>query len=82
LIQPLADRLLVRRLDQPPCRIMLTDREPYRVFRVVAVGPQVTEVSPGELVVLPGVASTEPDHEIPEGQFIREADIGWKLRGR
>lgn len=74
----MGDRLLVKRLDGPPRNIVLTDADPYRFFKVIAVGPKVEEVKVGEVVALPGIASTDPDHIISEGQFIREGDIGFK----
>ncbi len=80
MIQPMHDRLLVSRLDGPPKSIILTNAEPYRYFKVIAIGPKVREVRPRDVVALPGVASEEPDHVIDEGQFIREADVGFIIR--
>lgn len=79
MIQPMHDRLLVSRLAEPPKAILLIGREPYRYFKVLAIGPKVKEVQPGEIVALPGIASAEPDHEIEQAQFIREGDIGFKV---
>lgn len=80
MIEPLHDRLLVKRLPEPPSLIHLTDADAYRYFKVIAVGPKVREVKAGQVVALPGVASSEPDHIIAEGQFIREGDIGFTVR--
>lgn len=80
MIQPMHDRLLVKRLNAPPRQIVLTDAEPYRYFEVLAVGPKVIGVQVGDIAALPGVASEEPDHIIEEGQFIREADIGFTIQ--
>ncbi len=91
-IQPLHDRVLVQRLPRPNARIILTDAEKYRKFKVLAVGPgkwvefsdgerhfQKTQVKPGDIVVLPGIAANEPDREDGEQLFVREGDIGWKV---
>jgi len=80
MIQPLQDRLLVELLPDPPRAITLTDAEKYRYFKVVATGPKVYEVKRGDIVALPGVGSTDPDHVIPEGQFVREGDVGFIIR--
>ena len=80
MIQPMHDRLLVSRMPEPPKSIVITDAELYRYFKVVSIGPKVREVKVNDTVALPGVASAEPDHIIEEGQFIREADIGFIYR--
>ena len=80
MIQPMHDRLLVSRMPEPPKNIVLTDAEPFRYFKVISIGPKVREVRPHDIVALPGVASAEPDHITDEGQFIREADIGFIVR--
>ena len=79
-VQPMHDRLLVSRMPEPPKSIVITDADLYRYFKVIAIGPKVREVKPHDVVALPGVASAEPDHIIEEGQFIREADIGFIYR--
>lgn len=76
--QPMADRVLVERLKPKQSLIILTDAEKHRKYKVLAIGPKVTDVQRGDIVVLPGIASNEPDHEDGETILIQEADIGWK----
>lgn len=80
MIEPTQDRILAERLPEPPRRIILTDAEAFRYFKVIAVGPKVREVKAGQTIALPGVASDYPDHIIEQGQFIREADIGFIIQ--
>lgn len=92
MIQPLQDRIVVECIPEPEGTIVLTDAPPYRKFKVIAVGPgkwdeeegkrRPMESKPGDIVVLPGVAVTDPDHQIGKQLFVREADIGWKVHER
>lgn len=47
---------------------------------MIAVGPKVKECKVGDVVVLPGVAASEPDHVIDGDIFVREGDVGWIVR--
>lgn len=74
------DRLLVKRLTEPPRTVTITDRDAYRYFKVIAIGPKVDPfIRVGDVVGLPGIASKNPDLEIEEGQFIQYEDIGFKV---
>ena len=75
-IQPLHDRIVIERLPAPERLIILTDAEKERKFKVIAVGPKCKEVKPGQIVILPGVASDEPDYEAGSQIFAREGDVG------
>lgn len=75
--QPMQDRLIIESLPAPERLVTLTDADPYRKFRVIAVGPKCKEVKAGEVVVLPGVAVTNPDYEQGKRLFVREGDVGW-----
>jgi chaperonin GroES len=89
MMQPLADRVLLQRIAPKPQRIILTDAEPSRKFKVLAVGPgkwdedndcrSTLDVKAGDVVVLPGIAANEPDWEAEQQILVREADIGWKI---
>jgi len=78
-IEPMGSRVLIERLPEPPHLIYLTDREKYRKFKVLAVGPKAKEVKVGDIVVLPGIAANEPDHDTGDAMLVMEADIGWKI---
>jgi hypothetical protein len=79
VVQPMKNRLLVERIPEPDKLIILTDIQTVRWARVLAVGPKVTEVNVGEIVMLPGVAASEPDFEIGDKLFVQEGDVGFKL---
>ena len=90
-IQPLHDRVLLERLPRPNSLITLTDAEKYRKFKVLKTGPgkwieegderyfYPVEVKPGDIVVLPGIASDGPDDEKGTQIWVTEGDIGWKV---
>lgn len=82
--KPLDDRLLVRRLEEKPMLILLTDREPNQMAEVLAVGPgawteagyrRPLEVKVGDVVLIPGAANRFPDWQDGEQLLIREGDI-------
>jgi chaperonin GroES len=84
-IQPMLDRVLVRRNDEPDTSILLTDRKKYQICKVLAVGPGAwrdgvfckTAVKAGDNVLIPGYGGQNPDHEFEDGSFlIQEGDIG------
>lgn len=85
MIQPLSNRVLVERIKPRPKLIILTDEDPHKYARVVAVGPgkvnpktlrlTPTCVKPGEVVMIPGIALTVPDHEDGEEFWVTEDDI-------
>jgi chaperonin GroES len=86
-LRPLGNRITVQRIVPRQGLITLTDAEPYRKFKVIAVGPGKRDedgylipldVKPGDIVVLPGIAANEPDHEEGKLLFVTEDDIGWK----
>ena len=78
-LEPLKNRLQVERIPTPERLIVLTDVETVRWARVLAVGKEVTEVSVGDVVMLPGIAAAEPDFEEGDRIFVTEDDIGAKL---
>lgn len=55
---------------------MLTDADPSRKFKVLAVGPKCEEIEPGDVVMLPGVASEQPDWDEQQEIMVTEDDIG------
>jgi hypothetical protein len=78
----MGDRLILERIAPKEALIVLTDAEPGRRFRVIAIGPKVQfDIQVGDIVFLPGVASNEPDHVIGAQIFVREEDLGCKLLG-
>lgn len=76
--QPLHDRLLVRRIPEPPQLIYIPDiaRENSKRAEVLAMGKKVRDVQIGDIVLLPGVASKYPDWEQSDLMLIQVADIG------
>lgn len=77
LIQPTGSRVLVRRKESPSS-IIITDAEKWRYVEVLAVGPNVTEVKPGQVVSMPGVGSNEPDWVFDDGTLlVQENDFGF-----
>ena len=79
MIQPLHDRVLLERIKDKPGRIILTDPDPIRKAKVVAIGPDVYDLEVGDIVVLPGIAADQPDHEQGKQILVQMADIGCKL---
>jgi co-chaperonin GroES (HSP10) len=77
--QPLHDRVLVERIPPKPGFIVLTDIQTIRWAQVVAVGPQVEGVVPGDIVMLPGIAAEEPDFVMGQQILVQEGDIGCKV---
>lgn len=78
-VKPMKDRLYVKRIPPPEKLILLTDVQTIRWAKVLAVGPQVKECKPGDIVMLPGIAAEEPDLEYEGGIFIMEGDVGLKV---
>lgn len=83
LLQPLHDRVLVKRLPEPELsvrrfKIWIPDiaRENTKFAEVLAVGEKVTGVKVGDKVLVPGIASKLPDWEDQEIMLIQEGDIG------
>ena len=84
VLEPLDDRVLVRRIPQQRL-ITLSDAEPERYCEVIACGPgkklrhgiRPMSVRPGMVVYLPGVAALEPDHAVGQDILVREDDIGF-----
>ena len=89
-MQPTEDRILLQRIQEPERLVILTDAEPSRKFKVLAVGPgkwdeefgerRPLDVKAGDIVVLPGIAANEPDWEAEQKILVREGDIGWKIQ--
>jgi co-chaperonin GroES (HSP10) len=87
--KPLDDRIIVRRLEEKPTIILLTDREPNQMAEVLAVGPgawdyevgyrRALEVKIGDVVLIPGAANRFPDWQEGEQLLIREADVAGVL---
>ena len=79
MIEPRHDRLVVTRVPEPPAVIHLTDAPASRRFKVIAVGPDVYDVSPGDTVLLPGIAAEQPDFADGKEALIQVGDIGCKI---
>lgn len=79
-IQPLHDRILVLRIQEEPrsSLIWIPDiaQENTKRAKVLAVGNEVKGVNPGDIVLLPGIASKHPDWEQSDIMLVQEADIG------
>jgi co-chaperonin GroES (HSP10) len=86
-LEPLHDRIVLEKIPEPDGLIILTDKPPTRKFKVLAVGPGKwrdgefcrTDIRPGDVVILPGVAVTHPDYETKRYILAQEADIGAKI---
>lgn len=74
--KPTADRVILERIKGKQGLVLLTDAELVREFRVIAIGPKVTEVKAGQIVVLPGVAAEEPDRKLGGYIIVTQDDIG------
>ena len=83
--EPLHDRLVLEKLEEPISSIItLNDEPPTRKFKVLKVGPgkwvdgyfEKTVLKPGDVVILPGVAVTHPDYETKQYLLAQESDIG------
>jgi co-chaperonin GroES (HSP10) len=79
----------LERIPPPKRLIELTDPDPLRKFKVVAIGPGVwredsngrwfepTTLKPGQVVILPGSAAEQPDMEMGKDRIlVMENDIG------
>ena len=78
-IKPINDRVLVKRLsEQHKSIIFIPDvaRDNSTRAEVIAVGPKVHGVKPGDVVLVPGAASRYPDWEREDYMSIQVADIG------
>ena len=73
---PTADRVLLERIKQKQGLVVLTDADLVREFKVIAIGPKVTDVKVGQLVVLPGIAAEEPDRKLGGYIIVSQQDIG------
>jgi chaperonin GroES len=83
-LQPLDDRVLVRRLEVKKSLIVLTDEDPGQLAEVLAAGPgrmgnngkrRPLAVKPGDVVLIPGAANQFPDWSAGERILIQEGDI-------
>lgn len=85
MIQPMHDRLLVKREYEKPKGLILAPDIAAKFdqyVRVLAIGPKVREVKVGDILALPGCALNEPDKIMPDGTiFVREEDGGFVIRG-
>lgn len=79
MIQPRGERILVERLPHPKSVIVLTDAEPSRKFKVLAIGPEVYDLEAGDVVLLPGIAAEEPDYEEGKQFLVHMNDVGCKV---
>lgn len=86
-LQPLGNRVLLKRIPVPPT-IFITDAEESRVCLVLAVGPGKIskdgylvpcDVQAGDIVNLPGIASTNPDFAVGDELLVTEDDIGFHI---
>jgi len=85
MIEPLHDRVLVKRIEEPyKGRIQLICHEKSRFAKVLAVGPgrwidgefARTACKPGDVVLLPGIAAKFPDWEERDTILVQEQDVG------
>lgn len=79
MLKPLRDRVVVKPQIRTLSEILhIANKEPFNEGTIVAVGPKVTEVKPGEFVKYGnGDYLNWPTHEIDGEvyQVIQEADI-------
>lgn len=80
-ILPMKDRMLVQPVPDAPRRIVLTDRVTARKALVIAIGPDVSECSVGDVVILPGIAAEDPDWRKENVMLIEEGDVGGIISG-
>jgi len=80
-MQPIKDRVLVKRLGPPVEKdgsIWIPDiaQENTKYAQVIAAGPKAYGVKAGDEVILPGIANKYPDWEQSDFMMIQLADIG------
>lgn len=86
-IEPMHDRVLVERLDEPQTGLIIIPDAYKKVAvkcKVLAVGPgrwedgvfTKTAVKPGDVVLVPGCGNTHPDWQKGQQIIIQSADIG------
>ena len=79
-IIPRNDRVLLERIPTlKRGHILLTDVQTLRFARVVAIGKDVYDIQPGDIVLLPGIAAEIPDFEESQQILVQMADIGAKV---
>ena len=81
-LQPLHDRILVRRMaETQQSLLVLPDvaKEESKIGEVVAAGPKAYGVKAGDVVLLPGVAAKYPDWDQCDMILVRIADVGGVL---
>jgi hypothetical protein len=78
-LRPMKDRVLVQRIPTPDRLVVLTDVQTVRWGKVVRIGPKVTEVKPGDIIMLPGIAAEQPDFIEDDLILVEEGDIGFKV---
>lgn len=80
-ILPMKDRMLVQPVPDAPKLIILTDRVTARKALVLAIGPSVSEVKVGDVVLLPGIAAEDPDWQKENVMLVEEGDVGGIVAG-
>lgn len=87
-LEPLHDRVLVKRIPEPESKSLILIPEAYQkksmLAKVLSVGPGAwrdgyfckTAVKPGDTVLLPGFGGQNPDWEGEQELLIQEGDIG------
>ena len=78
-LKPLNDRLLVKRLPEERKSILwIPDiaAKNSQTAEVVAVGPKVYGLKPGDKVMLPGIAAQIPDWEERDYIMVQVGDVG------
>jgi co-chaperonin GroES (HSP10) len=80
-LQPLNDRVLVKRIGPPVDRdgsswIPDIAHENTKYAQVIAAGPKAFGVYAGDEVILPGIANKYPDWETSDFMMVQVADIG------
>ena len=81
-LQPLHDRILVRRMEETQQSLLVLPdvaKEASKIGEVVAAGPQAFGVKEGDIVLLPGVAAKYPDWDQSDMILVRLADVGGVL---
>ena len=75
-LRPLKDRIWVERIEKPT-KVVLTDADPTKFAKVLAIGPKVYDLKPGDIVALPGIASSQPDWYDKTTMMIQQGDVGF-----
>jgi co-chaperonin GroES (HSP10) len=79
LLHPIGNRILVKRIEESSENLIIMPdiaQENSKIGRVMAVGPKAYGVKPGDVVLLPGIASKYPDWESCHMMMVTVHDVG------